>query len=133
MYSDSVSITEGEILNAIKGLKRNKSHGSDGMLNEYFIEYTDILLPFLYKIFNAMLDTGVFPSVLCDALIVPVHKKGSMSDPKNYRGISLISCLCKLFTSIVNRRLYCHGFIDYKQAFDSVDRIKLWHKVSNWA
>ena len=184
MYSDfdhnddifeelNVSITEGEILNAIKGLKRNKSHGSDGMLNEYFIEYTDILLPFLYKILNAMLDTGVFPSVLCDALIVPVHKKGSMSDPKNYRGISLTSCLCKLFTSIVSRRLlswsedndvitdaqfgfrphygtvdaifalntiiskylkskrrlYC-CFIDCKQAFDSVDRIKLWHKVS---
>ena len=37
--------------------------------------------------------------------IVPIHKKGSKSDPSNYRGITLISCLGKLFLTILNNRL----------------------------
>ena len=38
-------------------------------------------------------------------MIVPIFKKGDANDPKNYRGISLMSCFCKLFTSILNNRL----------------------------
>ena len=36
---------------------------------------------------------------------MPLHKKGAHDDPKNYRGITLISCLGKLFTSVINQRL----------------------------
>ncbi|KAK3094374.1 hypothetical protein FSP39_000921 [Pinctada imbricata] len=81
----NVEITEDEILKCIKSLKRNKSHSSDGILNEYFLEYASILLPLLKEIFNAMFKTGFFPPILCDALVVPVYKKGSSNDPKNYR------------------------------------------------
>ena len=38
-------------------------------------------------------------------LIVPIHKSGSKADPSNYRGISLLSCFGKLFSSILNNRL----------------------------
>ena len=37
--------------------------------------------------------------------MVPIHKKGPEDDPDNYRGIALISCLAKLFYSILNNRL----------------------------
>ena len=37
--------------------------------------------------------------------IVPIHKTGSKSDPSNYRGISLLSCLGKVFLSVLNNRL----------------------------
>ena len=37
--------------------------------------------------------------------IVPIYKKGPKSEPTNYRGITLMSCLGKLFTSILNKRL----------------------------
>ena len=56
--------------------------------------------------FNAMFKTGYFPDVLTNALIVHDHKKGSNSDPNNFRGISLLSSLAKLFTSVLNQRLY---------------------------
>ena len=36
---------------------------------------------------------------------MPLHKDGSRLDPANYRGITLISCLGKLFLSILNARL----------------------------
>ena len=38
-------------------------------------------------------------------MIMPIHKKGSLSDPDNYRGISLLSCLGKLFMALLNNRL----------------------------
>ena len=38
-------------------------------------------------------------------MIVPLHKKGSFDDTNNYRGITLISCFAKLFTTILKNRL----------------------------
>ena len=100
-----MEITIKEISDAIDHLKRGKSHGLDYVLNEYFIEFKEIFLPQLCIIFNRILASGFFPTQWSDAVIIPVFKKGDPDDPKNYRGISLISCFCKLFTSILNPRL----------------------------
>jgi len=46
------------------------------------------------------------PDAWCVSSIRPIYKnKGDASDPNNYRGISLLSCLGKLFTSCINNRL----------------------------
>ena len=42
---------------------------------------------------------------LAVGMVVPIHKKGNTNDVNNYRGIELISCFAKLFTSILNTRL----------------------------
>ena len=55
--------------------------------------------------FNKILNSGSFPKQWATGLIVPIHKKGSYDDPNNYRGITLISCFAKLFTSVLNNRL----------------------------
>ena len=65
---------------------------------------SEVLEP-LGILFNDILDSGYFPSQWTEGIIIPLHKKGSHDDPKNYRGITLISCLGKLFTSIINQRL----------------------------
>jgi len=41
---------------------------------------------------------------MVNGIIVPIHKKGPVSDVTNYRGITLVSCLSKLFTSVLNKR-----------------------------
>ena len=166
-------ITDDEILVAISNLKRSKSHGIDGLLDEYFIEYRDLLLPLLNKLFNGILISGLFPEAWSIAVMVPVFKRGDPSDPNNFRGISLVSCLAKLFTNIINNRLiewsktydtitdaqfgfrqglstvdalfalqsvitktlsnknrlYC-CFVDYTKAFDTIDRLNIWYKLS---
>ena len=38
-------------------------------------------------------------------LIYPVHKKGDKSDPQNYRKVSLIPSLAKVFESVLENRL----------------------------
>lgn len=50
-------------------------------------------------------DTGVLPDKWNTAVIIPVPKKGDFSKCDNYRGISLISTLCKLITKVVANRI----------------------------
>lgn len=49
--------------------------------------------------------SGYFPSSWSDAILVPIFKSGDANDSANYRGISLVSNLGKLFTTILNKRL----------------------------
>lgn len=46
-----------------------------------------------------------FLNMQAKSIIIPVLKKGDASDPKNYRGITLVSCFCKLFSSTLNKFL----------------------------
>ena len=98
-------ISKEEILKAIKFLKINKSSGNDDILNEYFHKAAEILIEPLHILVNKILISGSFPKQWAMGLIVPIHKKGSYDDPNNYRGITLISCFAKLFTSVLNNRL----------------------------
>lgn len=101
---DSV-ITIDEVRRAIKSLKRGKAGGIDCLINEYFIEAGDIIGGHLQDLFNMILSSGHFPQSWMDGLIVPVFKKGDESDVQNYRGITLVSVISKIFTCILNNRL----------------------------
>ena len=101
----NIGITHAEILNAIKQLKLNKSTGPDMLINEFFVQGKNTLAPTLYILFNKIFDKGHFPEELSKGYIVPLHKKGSINDIDNYRGITLLSVLGKLFTRILNNRL----------------------------
>ena len=98
--------SETEIRNFVKNLKNNKAAGIDRILNEFIKNSIDIIIPFYIKLFNRVLDTGEIPDDWLIGIIIPIYKnKGSRDDANNYRGITLLSCLGKLFTSILNHRL----------------------------
>ena len=69
-------------------------------------------LPFLYTLFNEIFESGDFPYDWSSSIITPIHEKGSKLDPNNYRGISLIDSICKIFVNIMNSRLtqWCDDF-----------------------
>ena len=53
------------------------------------------------------MDSGNILSNWTRGIILPIYKNnGSKRDPANYRSITILSCLGKLFTSILNKRLY---------------------------
>ena len=98
-------IEEQEILAANKTLKNNKSPGIDSILNEHLKHTSHVLLPMLCNLFNLIFDTGIILEVWTVALINLYTKKGPPADPSNYRPITLLSCVGKLFTAIINIRL----------------------------
>ncbi len=56
--------------------------------------------------FNLVLDSGIFPEKWLIGIIKPIYKnKGDEDNPANYRPITLLSCVSKLFTSVLNNRL----------------------------
>ena len=108
MYDNILNgvISESEISETITKLKNNKAPGSDGILNEYLKNSSPLLIPIYFKLFNIILDTGILPDSWTLGIIKPIYKhKGNQQDPDNYRAITLISCIGKLFTAIINNRL----------------------------
>ena len=95
-------ITPKEIHEHIPNLKTKKANSMDSILNEMIKYDRYFLLPSLEKIFNDILNSGKFPTEWNIGAIKPIYrKKGDRRTPENYRGITLTSCLGKLFTSIL--------------------------------
>ena len=100
------TITKEEVMKCLKKLKKNKACGLDNIVNEFLKSSSDVIIEVLVKLFNLVLLTGVVPKDWTDGVIKPIFKKkGSVDDPNNYRGITILSCLGKLFTSVLNDRL----------------------------
>ena len=98
--------TFSEIKEIIKKLKNNKACGVDNIVNEYLKCCPDEVICLIVDLFNLVLKTGIVPTDWCIGLIQPLYKnKGSANDPNNYRGITLLSVIGKLFTSCLNHRL----------------------------
>ena len=99
------AITEKEILNACKNLKNNKTSAYDMIKNEMLKSALPSIINTVVKIFNVLLSTGQFPESWTEGIIIPLHKQGNSADPNNYRGITLNSCLGKLFCHVLNGRI----------------------------
>ena len=64
-----------------------------------------VLVPYLTSIFNSMTDSGVFPSCLEVATITPLWKSGEKTDPNNYRPMSILSSVSKVFEQLLFNRI----------------------------
>ncbi|MES9881385.1 MAG: reverse transcriptase family protein [Sedimenticola sp.] len=132
-------ITESEILTHIAKLKNSKaSCPSDNILNEYIISTKHIMVPVYIELFNKILNTGILPECWLEGYIIPIYKKGDSTVPSNYRPITLLSCLGKLFTSILNTRIT--NFVEendllnenqagFRKQYSTVDHIFLLHSI----
>lgn len=99
--------TNSEISKVINKCKNGKAFSrSDNISNEYIKSTEHIMLPIYTKLFNKILETGLIPTTWSEGYIIPIYKgKGSTYSPENYRPITILSCLSKLFTSALNERL----------------------------
>jgi hypothetical protein len=100
-------------------LKNKKTPGLDKILNE-MIKYSQSELIQTYtKLFNDILRTGFYPKIWKEGYILPIYKNGDVSDPSNYRGITISSNIAKLFNAVIQSRLETffekHNLIDEKQ------------------
>ena len=98
-------ITNDEILNAVKSLKIGISPGPDGLFAELFKQSIDVILPLLSSLFNRLFSSGMFQESWSKSVIIPLYKKGDVNNPENFRGISLLDVIGKIYTSILNRRI----------------------------
>ena len=98
-------ITPEELNSSIKNLKRDKSCGNDEIINEFIIYAPSYIKDFLLIVFNTIISLEYVPEKWCIGTIVAIFKSGDKGEVNNYRGITLLSIVCKLFTKIMNSRL----------------------------
>jgi hypothetical protein len=100
-----MGLTIVEFLNAFKTLKKNKSPGPDEISNELLMYMGDKAKRALFNMFEAMWDTGHTPSFLKCSDIILLFKKGDRSEVKNYRPITLMDSLLKLYEKVLEVKL----------------------------
>ena len=67
-------------------------------------------MPIYVKLFNCIFNSGKVPGTWLSGNIIPIFKNKVKSDePKMYRTIPMLSCLGKLFTSMLNKRLNAYS------------------------
>ena len=64
-----------------------------------------MLADHLAHFFNICFEKECFPNFLKSAKILPLYKNGDKTEPDNYRPISLLSCISKLFEKLIFKRI----------------------------
>ena len=103
-------INEDEISVEIKKLNNKKSAGPDNISPKILKICEPFIKGPLTMLFNYSIETASYPSNLKLAKVVALHKKKSIFLPENYRPISLLSCIDKIFERLLHKRFM--NFID---------------------
>ena len=102
---DWLPVTPFEIENMLKGCDQKKACGHDNLPVKLLVDSAQYISHPLSYIFNLSLQLGIFPDSMKIAKVSPVYKKGDREQPGNYRPISVLPVLSKIFEKLVNGRL----------------------------
>ena len=97
--------THTEVLGCLNELKNSGSIDTFGISSKILKKVGHIICEVLTHLINASIEQGIFPQNFKTAIVTPVHKKGSKTDPNNYRPISIIPIIAKILEKIVLTRL----------------------------
>ena len=89
----------------IDGLENKTSSGHDGISNKLLKLIQDEVSKPLILIINQKLTTGIFPDAFKKSKIVPIFKKVDSSLLTNYRPISILSTISKIFERVLYNQL----------------------------
>ena len=93
------------VLSVIQSINAKKATGYDMMPPKLVKLSSPYLCYPLCTIINICIDQGVFPDSMKHAEIVPIFKKGDKMEKSNYRPVSILSCLSKIFEKILITQL----------------------------
>ena len=95
-----------DVQEAVNMVKTSKGYGTDG-ISSYFVK---LALPFiehsLALMFNKSLGTARFPDSWKSVRDTPIFKDGKKDEKSNYRPISILPVVSKLFERVVFNQLY---------------------------
>ena len=101
------------VIRLLSKIDEKKATGLDRIPSKLLKTAANIVAPSLTSIFSRSILTGIYPNDWKVAKVTPLFKKGLKSDPNNYKPISVIPVVSKVFEKIVYNQLY-HYLDDYK-------------------
>ena len=97
------SITEGSLFNVLKNFEVKKAAGLNQISRKCLKDGARILAKSISELCNLNVALGSFPDACKIAKVKPLFKKGSKTDPSNYRPISLLPLLSNVFEKVLIR------------------------------
>jgi len=94
-------VSEDEIVKILKDLDISKAAGIDTIKAIFLKDGASILGKPIAKLCNLSIKLSIFPDKCKIAKLKPLFKKGSKTEPKNYRPISLLPLISKIFEKVV--------------------------------
>ena len=101
-------IDDEKLKKTLNSLKSKPSSGHDGISTSLLKYLSPALIAPLRIIINQSLITGIFPDQLKIAKVIPIYKKGGHTLVDNYRPVSLLSSISKLFEKVAYEQLYAY-------------------------
>jgi hypothetical protein len=99
-------VTEIEVIKIIDSLKAKTSYGHDKISNKLLKFLKNELSRPLCEIINQCFLTGIFPNKLKTAKVIPLHKKNDERLLENYRPVSILSSVSKVFERSMYNQIY---------------------------
>ncbi|CAB3246280.1 unnamed protein product [Arctia plantaginis] len=109
--------TTDEIIKIIDKLDPNTGSGIDGISTKAIKCIKNLILEELTFCINESFEISTFPSSLKIAKVIPIYKSGNRFDPCNYRPISVLPVISKIFEKVIYIRL--ETFLKSKDFFYS--------------
>jgi len=101
--------SDSDVRYVIRGMK-NKSCALNTIPVFIFKTCSEILSPVIARLFCMSVYSGTFPNSLKTARVIPIHKSGEPTSTSNYRPISTLPILSKIFEKLMHKKLM--SFID---------------------
>ena len=105
---DYIHILQQDVLDQLVMIDTTKSYGPDEISPKFLKEGKDLLYEPLCTLFNLSLQHSKFPSSWKVANTMPIHKKDDRDICGNYRPVSLLSAMSKIFERIVFKYVFNH-------------------------
>ncbi|XP_039297925.1 uncharacterized protein LOC120354625 [Nilaparvata lugens] len=99
-------VTPADVVSIVNDFSVSKAKDIYGMSVAFLRQIICFLSPILACLINKCIDEGVFPDELKISRAVPIHKKGALDSVSNYRFISLIPVIAKIFEMVLFIQLY---------------------------
>lgn len=96
------------IIKTFKELNIKKTEDIWGISTDIIKPIIPLIAPHLAHIFNECINEGQFPTLMKHSKIIPLFKAGDKSDPSNFRPISILPALSKIFEKIIFNQLLSH-------------------------
>ena len=98
-------VTNDERFKILSSLNNSFAEDMYGLSNRILKLSAPVLSEFLTRAVNGSIQEGVFHRCLKLSKVIPIHKSGDMLDPTNYRPVSLLPTLSKVYEKALHQRL----------------------------